>query len=358
MAQKGFLLLENGDVFEGFSFGSEKETAGEVVFNTGMVGYPEGFTDPSYFGQILTMTYPLIGNYGVGGNSTLESEKIHIRGLVVSSYIDNNSHWQSQKTLSAWLKEEGIPALSGIDTRTLTKIIRKTGVMKGKITFKGPAKSGINFYDINKKNLASRVSCNKPKIYGQGKLKILFIDCGLKLNQIRLLLKFDTTIIRVPWNHNPFSQNIFDFDAILISNGPGDPKMVKETIAAVRSALERKIPVMGICLGNQILSLAAGANTYKLKYGHRGQNQPVIDEISGKCFITTQNHGFAVDKNTLPEGWIPWFTNLNDGTNEGIRHKNLPFYSTQFHPEATPGPTDTEWIFDFFIDEAKKWSIK
>ncbi len=366
MGKKGFLLLENGCIYEGESFGSEKDIEGEVVFNTGMVGYPEGFTDPSYFGQILTLTYPLIGNYGVprkslknGLLSCFESEKIHIRGLIVSSYIEGNSHWQSYQTLSSWLKSEGVPALSGIDTRTLTKTLRKAGVMKGKIIFKYPAKSGTIFYDVNRDNLVASVSCIKPIIYGNGKFKILLIDCGMKYSQIRILLKHDTTIIRVPWDFNPFSgKNKFEFDGLMVSNGPGDPKMANITINTVKKAIEEKIPILGICLGNQILALAAGANTYKLKYGHRSQNQPVINNRDGKCFITTQNHGFAVDKNTLPTGWHPWFTNLNDDTNEGIRHAKLPFFTAQFHPEAAPGPTDTEWIFEYFIDAARKWLRK
>lgn len=363
MVKKGYLILENGKIFGGETFGGEKNVCGEVVFNTGMTGYPESFTDPSYFDQILTLTYPLIGNYGVPPLvqkdnifSFIESDKIRIRGLVVSSYIENNSHWQSRQSLSSWLKKENVPALTNIDTRTLTKILREKGVMKGKIVFSNPASSGINFDDINSRNLVSEVSCSKPMIYGKGKFKLLLLDCGLKNNQIRLLLNYNTTIIRVPWNFDPFlSKNKLKFDAVMISNGPGDPKGVGETIEIVKKVIKAKIPMLGICLGNQILALAAGADTYKLKYGHRGQNQPVTDEITGRCFITSQNHGYAVDKNSLTLDWIPWFTNLNDGTNEGIRHKKLPFFSSQFHPEASPGPTDSEWIFDYFIKETEKW---
>lgn len=367
MGIKGYLILENGDILEGESFGAKTEVDGEVVFNTGMVGYPEGFTDPSYFRQILVMTYPLIGNYGAPPKlytdnlpKFLESEKIQIKGLIVSSYIENNTHWQSAYSLSSWLYNEGIPALSGIDTRTLTKILRSFGVMKGKISFTKPrSTSGFIFDDINSRNLVSSVSIKEPKIYGNGKIRLVLIDCGFKSNQIKLLLKHDTTIIHVPWSYDLFGQgNRYHFDAIFISNGPGDPKMVKETIETIKQAIGRKIPILGICLGNQILALATGADTFKLKYGHRSQNQPVKDEISGKCYVTSQNHGFAVDTKSLREDWIPWFTNLNDNTNEGIRHMSLPFFSIQFHPEATPGPTDTEWIFPFFIEEVKKWLKK
>lgn len=367
MGKTGYLILENGRIFEGLSFGSEREICGEVVFNTGMTGYPEGFTDPSYYGQILTMTYPLIGNYGVPPHAKkediwnfLESEKIQIRGLVVSSYIPGESHWQSKLSLSSWLKKDGVPALSGVDTRTLTQIIREFGVTRGIITFqKPPIRPGVSFYDINRDNLVPFVSCQNPLKYGSGKFKILLIDCGLKFNQIRILLKHDTTIFRVPWDFDPFdNENKIDFEAVMISNGPGDPKMAKTTIAAVKKIIEAKIPTLGICLGNQILALAAGADTYKLKYGHRGQNQPVSDELNGRCYITTQNHGFAVDNKSLPIGWQPWFTNLNDQTNEGIKHTRLPFFTSQFHPEASPGPTDTEWIFEFFIKEAKKYLRK
>lgn len=360
MDDKGYLVLENGKIYEGLSFGYANEVFGEVVFNTGMVGYPEGLTDPSYYGQILLQTYPLIGNYGVpeyikkdGIIEHFESDSIKIKGLVVSTYVDNNHHWQSKKTLAKWLISEKIPGLYGIDTRSITKFLRKYGVTKGYITFKRPRKiSGSSFYDINKDNLVAQVSCAKPESYGRGRIKILLIDCGTKLNIIRKLLTYGTSVIRVPWNFDPFEQrNNIKYDGVIITNGPGDPKMVDDTIKIVGQILEKKIPTLGICLGNQILALAAGANTYKLKYGHRSQNQPVIDERSGKCYITSQNHGFAVETESLPEGWQPWFTNLNDGTSEGIRHQKDPFYSTQFHPEATPGPYDTTWIFKYFISK-------
>ena len=356
---KGYLVLENGRIFEGDSIGSDIDVCGEVVFNTGMVGYPEGFTDPSYYGQILTMTYPMIGNYGVPKRDSWESDRLQIRGLIVSSYIENKSHFQAAMTLDLWLKKERIPALTNIDTRTLTKIIREFGVMKGQITFKQPRTAGLLFDDINSENLLPYVSCKKPIVYKAGSFRILMIDCGLKENQLRIWKKLGTTVIRVPWAYDIFSSdNKYGFDAIFISNGPGDPKQAKTTIKVVREALKRKIPIFGICLGNQILALACGADTFKLKYGHRGQNQPVKDILTSHCFITSQNHGFAVDLNTLPEGWIPWFTNLNDNTNEGIRHKNLPFIGCQFHPEAAPGPTDTEWLFQYFLAEAKKWLKK
>lgn len=364
MGKQGYLVLENGKVFEGKSFGSELEVKGEVVFNTGMTGYPESFTDPSYYGQILTMTYPLIGNYGVPVKNkennlqlNFEAENIQIRGLIVSSDIEDKFHWQADDTLGNWLKKENIPALSGIDTRSLTKILREKGVMKGIITFQKPRHtSGFSFYDINKDNLVPMVSCKKIIKYGRGKIKVLFIDCGLKLNQIRIMLKFDTTIIRAPWNYNPFNdKNAEKFDTIFISNGPGDARNMPETITTVKQAMERNIPIFGICLGHQILTLAAGGDIYKLKYGHRGQNQPVIDEKSKSSYITSQNHGYSVVLETIPPKWDIWFTNLNDKTNEGLIHQKLPFFCVQFHPEANPGPTDTVWLFDYYFNQVKKW---
>jgi len=347
------IVLENGDIFHGFSFGYEGPVAGEVVFNTGMVGYPESLTDPSYKGQILTLTYPLIGNYGVpndkkvdGLKINFESNKIQITGLVISDYSKVYNHWKSTRSLSEWLIEHRIPALCGVDTRALTKKLREKGVMLGKIEFG----EKIDFYDPNQDNLVSSVSIKKPITYGKGKKKVVLLDCGVKNHIIRCLVKRGIEVVRVPWNYDIFKEK---FDGLFISNGPGDPKMCTATIDNIRKALEKGIPTMGICLGTQLLALAAGADTYKLKYGHRSQNQPCLDKLTDRCYITSQNHGFAIDAKTLPKGWEEWFVNANDGTNEGIRHKSKPFFSVQFHPEATPGPTDTEFLFDKFVEMLK-----
>ncbi|MDO8741333.1 MAG: glutamine-hydrolyzing carbamoyl-phosphate synthase small subunit [Candidatus Woesearchaeota archaeon] len=348
------LVLEDGSVFCGSSFGSEKSAAGEVVFNTGMVGYPETLTDPSYRGQILVLTYPLIGNYGVPGNETednllkyFESGKIQISGLIVSNYSENYSHWNAKKSLSDWLKENNIPAIQGIDTRELTKKLREKGTMLGKIIY---GNNDIELEDPNKRNLVAEVSIKEPITYEKGKTKVVVIDCGIKNNIIRSLLKRNITVIRVPWDYDFLK---LEFDALLISNGPGNPKMAKETIANVKKALESNIPTFGICLGNQILALAAGGDTYKLKYGHRSQNQPCLEIGTKRCFITSQNHGYAVDIKTLPNEWKPWFVNVNDNTNEGIKHSAKPFMSIQFHPEAAPGPVDTGFLFDKFLEMLK-----
>ncbi len=347
--------MENGEEFEGVSFGAEKNVSGEVVFNTGMVGYPETLTDPSYEGEILVLTYPLVGNYGVPWEvksgklkvkSYFESDKIHIRGLVVADYSKDFSHWQAEKSLGQWLKDEGIPAITGVDTRKLTKILREKGTMLGKLQIANCKLQIANFLDPNQENLAAKVSCKKPIIYRGGRKRIVLVDCGMKNNILRCLLKRGLTVIRVPWDYDFFQ---YKFDGILVSNGPGDPKKCAATIEHVRRALKKNTPTFGICLGNQILALAAGADTYKLKYGHRSQNQPCLQAGTKRSYLTSQNHGYAVDAKTLPWGWTPWFVNANDGTNEGIRHKTKPFMSVQFHPEATPGPTDTEWLFDEFL---------
>lgn len=344
--KKAKLVLEDGTIFEGSSFGAEKPISGEVVFNTGMVGYPESLTDPSYKGQILTLTYPLVGNYGVPSKEHFESENIQINALVISDYSDNYHHWNAMHSLQEWLKKENIPAIQGIDTRELTKKLREKGVMLGKIVFD----KDIEIEDPNKKNLVAEVSIKQPITYESGKKRILLIDCGVKQNIIRCLLKRNVTVIRAPWDYDISKEK---FDGILISNGPGDPKMCKETIAQIRKAIQKETPIFGICLGNQILGLAAGADTYKLKYGHRSQNQPCIDLETKKCYITSQNHGYAVNQETLPEEWKPWFTNANDGTNEGIKHKTKPFFSVQFHPEHSCGPVDTEFLFDKFLGHIK-----
>lgn len=346
---KARLELEDGSVFHGFSFGGRRSVAGEVVFNTGMVGYPESLTDPSYHGQILVLTYPLIGNYGVPENKIVggleqnfESDRIHIQALIVSEYSSEYSHWNATRSLADWLIEHHIPGLYGIDTRMLTKRLRDEGTMLGRVIF---FNDELNFYDPNTENLVEKVSVAEPVEYGSGGKTVVVIDCGVKHNIIRCLVDRGLRVRRVPWNHDFAGE---PFDGVVISNGPGDPKMCRETIEIVRRVMEKDVPVFGICLGNQILALAAGADTYKLKFGHRGQNQPCVEAGTKRCYITSQNHGFAVDGRSLPKGWRPWFTNANDGTNEGIRHANGRFQSVQFHPEATPGPVDTGLLFDEF----------
>ena len=350
------LVLKDGSVFSGNSFGAEKSIAGEVVFNTGMVGYPEAMTDPSYRGQILTLTYPLIGNYGVPGKEkdksnllkNFESENIQVKGLIISDYSFKYSHWNAVKSLSDWLKEENIPGVFGIDTRALTKKLREQGTMLGKIIFEN---EDIDYYDPNKVDLVNEVTIKEPIIYNkEGNKKVILVDCGGKHNIIKSLIKRNIEVIRVPYDYDFFHS---DFDGVIITNGPGDPKMNTATISNIKKALEKDIPTFGICLGNQILALAAGGDTYKLKYGHRSQNQPCLIKGKKRCFITTQNHGFAVNMKKMPKEWEEWFININDNTNEGIRHKTKPFMSVQFHPEAMPGPVDTEFLFDEFIKKLR-----
>jgi carbamoyl-phosphate synthase, small subunit len=349
------LVLENGVVFHGKSFGYEKPVAGEVVFNTAMVGYPESLTDPSYSGQILVSTFPLVGNYGVpadhivdGLSAFYESEKIHVSGFIVSDYSFEHSHWNATKSLSEWLIEQEIPGIYGIDTRELTKILREKGAMLGKIVFED--ENEIDFHNPNIENQVAITSCKEVITYGSGKKKICLVDCGVKHNIIRCLLKRDVTVIRVPWDYD---FNTLEFDGLFISNGPGNPDLCNTTVENIRKFMETGKPIFGICMGNQLLSKAGGAKTYKLKYGHRSHNQPVRMEGTNRCFVTSQNHGFAVDNATLGSDWEPLFTNMNDGTNEGIKHKTKPYFSCQFHPEAASGPTDTEFLFDDFVNLIK-----
>ncbi|MDD3862103.1 MAG: glutamine-hydrolyzing carbamoyl-phosphate synthase small subunit [Candidatus Gracilibacteria bacterium] len=349
---KATLLLKDGTAFEGTSFGADIPSAGEVVFNTGMVGYPESFTDPSYSGQIIVLTSPLIGNYGVGGgcvdedkiSKRFESEKIHIKGLIVSEYSENYSHWDAKKSLGEWLKKNNIPAITGVDTRALTQKLRKYGTTLGKISI---GNKECDFYDPNIVNLVDEASIKKPITYKKGNKTIVCIDCGMKNNILRNFLDRDISVIRVPWDYD-FIEAGIEFDGIFISNGPGDPAILYPLHNTIKKAFELKKPIFGICLGIQIMAIAAGSKTYKLKFGHRSQNQPCIDVESEKCYITSQNHGFAVDEKTLQKGWKVWLKNANDGTVEGIRHKTLPFFACQFHPEAYPGPTDTTFFFDKF----------
>jgi len=344
----GTLILEDGTEFEGTSFGYEGESSGEVVFCTGMVGYPEALTDVSFTGQILAMTYPLIGNYGVPDSSMWESDKIRVAGLIVSNYIATPSHAQSTMNLGTWLQMEKVPALEIKDTRLLTQHIRSHGTMLGKIVFN----TDIPFYDPNSDNLVAQVSARQVVHEGSGDITIALIDCGAKRNIARCLLSRNVRLITVPWDWDLFSPaNGFAFDGLVVSNGPGNPKMPEKTIQTIRTALEYKIPTLGICLGHQLLALAAGGDTYKLKFGHRSQNQPCLLQGTKRCYITTQNHGFAVG--TLPPEFRPWFVNANDGSNEGMQHIRLPFLSVQFHPEAAPGPMDTGWIFDYFLGKIR-----
>jgi carbamoyl-phosphate synthase small subunit len=353
---KATLILEDGTAFEGTHFGAPFSAAGEVVFNTGMVGYPESMTDPSYSGQILALTYPLVGNYGIpvdgasalGGPDDLsehfESNRIHVKGLVVSVLSGDYSHWSALDSLNGWMTRNGVPGIAGIDTRALTKRLRTKGCMLGKILV---SNEEIAWDDPNQRNLVAEVSVTEPVMYrGGGAGRVALVDLGTKHNIIRSLLRRKLEVLRVPWNHDWSNE---DVEGVVLSNGPGDPKMCVDTVRVIRKAMERNLPIFGICLGSQLLALAAGGDTYKLKFGHRGQNQPCIEVGSRRCYITSQNHGYAVNEQTLGDDWVPWFFNANDGTNEGIRHRSKPFSSVQFHPEARPGPVDTAPLFDRFI---------
>uniref|UniRef100_A0A671T7F9 Carbamoyl-phosphate synthase [ammonia], mitochondrial n=1 Tax=Sinocyclocheilus anshuiensis TaxID=1608454 RepID=A0A671T7F9_9TELE len=345
----------NGTKMKGYSFGHDHSAAGELVFNTGLVGYPEALSDPSYRGQILTLTYPIVGNYGVpntqqldelGLKKKVESDRIQVSGLLVQDYSSEYSHWNSVKSLAQWLQEEKVPALFGMDTRMLTKIIRDKGTVLGKIEFDGQP---VEITDPNQRNLVAEVSTKDIQVFGKGNpIKVVAVDCGIKHNIIRLLVKSGAEVHLVPWDQDLMS---LEYDGLFISNGPGDPSLANTLIQNVRKVLEsdRPQPVFGICMGNQITALAAGAQSYKLPMGNRGQNQPVVNVMTGQAFITAQNHGYGIDSESLPPGWSLLFINANDGTNEGIMHNTKPVFTAQFHPEAKGGPTDTEFLFDAFI---------
>ena len=357
--KKAHLILEDGTKLEGFSFGFEKSISGELVFNTAMTGYPESLTDPSYKGQILVATYPLIGNYGVPSKKSqnnmlefYESDKIQVSALVISEYSQNFNHWNANESLNNLMIENKIPGIYGIDTRMLTRILREKGSMLGKIIIDN---IDINFYNPNKDNLVDLVSIKDVQTYGNGDIKILLIDCGVKNNIIRHLVSRNVTVIRVPWNYDISK---IDYDGLFISNGPGNPETCNITIQNLEMAFKNDEPIFGICLGHQLMALAEGAKTYKLKYGHRSHNQPVLKTGTNKAYITSQNHGFAVDDKTIDKNWKSLFINLNDNTNEGLKHKTKPFFSTQFHPEASGGPTDTEFLFDEFIDMVRNFKNK
>ena len=355
------LVLQDGTTFQGKSFGYEKAVTGEVVFNTAMMGYPESLTDPSYAGQMMVLTYPLVGNYGVppftiednGLATFMESDKIYAKALIVSDYSEQYSHWNACESLSDWLKREQVPGVTGIDTRQLTKVLREHGVMMGRLVFEGQEKpdgqDDQETEDYGAINWVERVSCKDVIRYNEGAgRKVVLVDCGVKQNIIRCLINRGCEVIRVPWNYDYTG---LEFDGLFLANGPGDPDRCVAAVDILKKqmTLSRK-PICGICMGNQLLGKAAGATIYKLKYGHRSHNQPVREVGTNRCYVTSQNHGYAVDTATLGQDWRELFVNMNDGSNEGIRHQTNPWFSSQFHPEACSGPVDTEFMFDRFIE--------
>lgn len=359
--RKVTLQLSDGTEFHGKSFGYEQPVAGEVVFNTAMMGYPESLTDPSYAGQLLTMTFPLVGNYGVppftfdkqtGLPDFMESDRIYASALIVSDYSEQHSHWNAVESLGEWLQREKVPGITGIDTRELTKVLREHGVMMGKILFDDES-NNVPEADYEGVNFVDRVSVKEIVRYNEGAgRKVVLVDCGVKANIIRELIQRGVEVVRVPWNYD---YTDMEFDGLFLANGPGDPDMCSEAVEIIRKQMSRsRKPICGICMGNQLLSKAAGATIYKLKYGHRGHNQPVRMVGTQKCFITSQNHGYAVDARTLDKDWEELFVNMNDASNEGIRHKENPWFSSQFHPEACSGPVDTEFMFDKFVETLKQ----
>jgi carbamoyl-phosphate synthase small subunit len=334
-----------------------------------MVGYTKSLTDPSYKGQILMFTYPLIGNYGVPSYENIdefglprffESDSIKTQGVIVHEFCEKPSHWASVQNIHEWLCKEKIPGIFDLDTRSLTQKIRVKGVMMGAIVIDGGPEKGFKMLGNAKKygeiNFVDEVSVKAPKVYGDGQQTLVLVDYGLKYNILRNLLVRGFKVVRVPYNYTANEIMSFNPDGIVLCNGPGDPKTLVVSISVVRELIQRfKGPILGVCLGNQVLSLAAGADTYKLKFGHRGQNKPVLDLFNNKCYIVSENHGYAVVKGSILEtDFVPWLKNIDDGTIEGLKHKTKPIISTQFHPEASPGPYDMIFIFDIFSKMVKK----
>jgi carbamoyl-phosphate synthase small subunit len=364
------LILNDGTVIYGKGFGSECAVSGELVFNTGMTGYQEALTDPSYQGQILLMTYPLIGNYGINRDDW-ESDRVQVKGFVVREICEQASHRAAHENVSEFLKTHDVPGISDLDTRMLTVKIRQHGTMLAILkTYSGEiSKEEIDelirkakeLTPPEKRNLVANVSCSTPEGVNLfiGNPRIVVIDCGAKKNIIRELEKRKCAVVSLPYNTTSEQIKQAMPDGILISNGPGDPAHpeIMKTVVETVKEIHTKYPIMGICLGHQIISLALGASTYKLKFGHRGVNQPVKDLRDNKVYITTQNHGFAVNANKCPEHIEIIGININDGTVEAIRHKKLPIFSVQYHPEASPGPWDNKYLFDSFIKICRKEKI-
>jgi carbamoyl-phosphate synthase small subunit len=365
------LVLEDGSLFLGKGFGAETTSIAEVVFTTGMVGYPESMTDPSFAGQLLCFTYPLIGNYGVpsmndldsmGLPSQFESESIKVSGLIVQEWCERPSHWASTQTVSEWMKSEGIPGIAGVDTRALVSRIREGGVMMGILASgsgltnrKGLLKALKDSTRYDSIDFVKKVSPRKTRTYGAGERTAVLLDCGTKFSIIRNLVKRGFSVVRAPFDYSYADIMKHDPAGVVLSNGPGDPQLCSDTIAATARLIDSEMPTLGICLGNQLVGLSQGAQTYKLKYGHRGQNKPVVDVMSGRGYVTSQNHGYSVSRETLTRTDLrPWFMNADDDSVEGLVHQKKPCIAVQFHPEASPGPYDTEFVFDRFVTLMEK----
>jgi carbamoyl-phosphate synthase small subunit len=361
------LLLEDGTLFLGKGFGAEATVVGEIVFNTGMVGYPESMTDPSYAGQVLCFTYPLIGNYGVPSGEEkdvfglpryFESAGIKVSGLVVQEHCQRPSHWASVQSLSGWMDDQGVPGIEGVDTRALVSTIRERGVMMCALA-NGPGVTSRrelkrlleNAARYDSVDFVQRVSVKKPETFGVSDKKVVLIDCGAKESIIRNMLGRGYAVVRMPFDSSYADVMKHGPAGVIVSNGPGDPRLCVETVKTTARLVDSDVPVLGICLGEQVLGMSQGAETYKLKYGHRGQNKPVVDLVSGRGYVTSQNHGYAVDPKTLSKTELrPWFINADDKSVEGLVHGSKPCIAVQFHPEAAPGPYDTEFVFDKFTE--------
>ncbi len=369
-AKDSLLLLEDGSIFYGSSFGAEVDSIGEVVFNTGMVGYLESLTDPSYAGQILAFTYPLLGNYGVpayaekdkfGLPRFFESDSIKVKGVVVQEACRQPSHWASKRTLSKWMESEGVPGIEGVDTRALVTKLREAGVMMGIIASGGEAREQEAIAELLSRaesyasqNFVKGVSVSKPVIHGESDEKVVLLDCGTKYGIVRNLLARGYQVVRLPYNSSYSAVMKHDPAGVVVCNGPGDPKVLVDTSKCVGSLVDAEVPILGICLGEQVVGMSQGAETFKLKYGHRGQNKPCIDLTTGRGYVTSQNHGYALDEKSVKGTELkPWFMNADDGTIEGVLHASRPCMAVQFHPEATPGPYDTVFVFDRFVDAMK-----